>query len=171
MGFAETGVENIKNQMETYDNTRIYPIDERSTNYSAKVVGRNVEANDVQPDIEALRRIIPGDIFVKDSINGPGTTGDQDDECDNHIAIVASVPGDPYAITDPVDYMNQIILIEAEFNNRIQSVIKVLSLGDYNQSKIPLGLMIYSNFDTPQTGDMLDLKCQLWEIRRLKCTD
>ena len=160
-------MDDIKTQMETYDNNRIYPIDERSTNYSAKVVGRNVEANDVQPDIEALRRIIPGDIFVKDSINGPGTTGDQDDECDNHIAIVASVPGDPYAITDPADYMNQIILIEAEFNNRIQSVIKVLSLGDYNQSKVIGPLAIYSEFSLDKDAE-LALKCQLWAIRRLK---
>jgi hypothetical protein len=167
LGFAETGEDHIKIQMNTYDNTRVYPIDERSESYSAKVVGRIVENNQVQPDIEALRRIIPGDIFVKDSINGPGTTGDQDDECDNHIAIVASVPGDPYAVSDPVDYMNQIILIEAEFTNKIQSVIKVLSLGDYNQSKVIGPLAIYSEFSLDKDAE-LALKCQLWAIRRLK---
>jgi len=84
-----------------------------------------------------------------------------------HIAVVAYVPADAAELSVD-ELMNRIILIEAEYNNKIQSVIKVLSVGEYNMGKIPLGKQIYLNFITPKTGNEINLNCQSWAIRRLK---
>ncbi len=110
-----------------------------------------------------LEKIVPGDIWMKESSKSPGSWN-------AHIAVVAYVPQNALELSVS-DLMNQIILVEAEFTNKIQSVIKVLSVGDYNDSKIPLGLQIYPNFTTPETGDEIDLNCKSWAIRRLKWTE
>jgi len=85
----------------------------------------------------------------------------------NHIAIVASVPDDPENISDPQVFMDQIILIEGEFTNKIQSVIKKLSVGMYNNGTIPGETSIYSNYSIPK-NESVGLNCQSWAIRRLK---
>jgi len=120
--------------------------------------------------LDALRHIVPGDIWVKESSIVP----------DNgikraHIAIIAKVPDDPYSITDPLTFMNGMILIEAEYTNKVQSVIKKLSLGDYNRGDIQVGTEIYEKFTVldqkPDTVDILDpisLNCKSWAVRRLK---
>jgi hypothetical protein len=67
------------------------------------------------------------------------------------------------------------ILIEAEYVSKVQSVIKKLSVGDYNSGNIPVGRQIYDNYtvpdqdpSTPSTLDPISLRCQSWAIRRLK---
>jgi hypothetical protein len=81
---------------------------------------------------------------------------------------VASVPDDPENISDPQVFMDQIILIEGEFTNKIQSVIKKLSVGDYNRNNVGEAKQIYPIF-TLKTGTLLPngLNCQSWAIRRL----
>lgn len=129
---------------------------------------------------EALKRVlmkvIPGDIWMKDSSseNDVDANGNIDFQWNDHIAIVAYVP--PNAAELTVDeLMNQIILIEGEFTNKIQSVIKKLSVGDYNRGNIPVGREIYPNFtvpdqiqQTPAVLDPIDLNCASWAVRRLK---
>ena len=90
-----------------------------------------------------------------------------------HIAIVAQVPEYTEGMSVD-DYMNGIVLIEAEYTNKIQSVIRKLSVGDYNRGDIPVGRQIYNNFmvlDQIHITSVLDpisLNCQSWAIRRLK---
>ena len=83
-----------------------------------------------------------------------------------HIAIVAFVPNDP-AITDPLVFLDQMTLIEGEFTNKIQSVIKKLSAGDYNRGNVTGPIQFYPAFDLAQDVE-LGLNCQAWAIRRLK---
>lgn len=117
-----------------------------------------------------LLQIVPGDIWVKDSTSSPDPSGDNMRE---HIAIVAYVPPNAAELS-VTDLMDQIILIEGEYTNKIQSVIKKLSVGMYNGVGVPVGTQIYSNFvmsdadpDTPG-NQPLNLKCQSWAIRRLR---
>jgi hypothetical protein len=117
--------------------------------------------------LDALRRVVPGDIWVKKSPTSEYWKA--------HIAIIAKLPDDSYSITDPVIYMSQMILIEAEYVSKVQSVIKKLSVGDYNSGNIPVGRQIYDNYtvpdqdpSTPSTLDPISLRCQSWAIRRLK---
>lgn len=66
--------------------------------------------------------------------------------------------------------MDNITLIEAEYTNKIQSVIKILTVGmDYNDL-IPAGTIIYTNFIAPVVGTKqgITLNCESWAIRRLK---
>jgi hypothetical protein len=136
-----------------------------------------VESTEAPPSIEQLRKVVLGDMWVKDSrTDKPSDFTAPTDQAafspwrNNHIAIVASVPDDPENISDPQVFMDQIILIEGEFTNKIQSVIKKLSVGDYNRSEIPYNFPIYSNFSTPKQGEgaKIKLNCQSWAIRRLK---
>ncbi|MBU1081945.1 MAG: hypothetical protein KKB59_15790 [Spirochaetes bacterium] len=171
----DAGEANIYTVMDRYHlNTvpigyRVYPIAERSSTYGDTVVRRVVTPiGTAQPAIEELRRIVPGDIFVKDSTTLPEA------ETDDHIAIVAYVPPNACELS-ATDLMSQIILIEGEFTNKIQSVIKKLSVGMYNGVGIPVGTEIYTGFtvedqmpNTPQVPDPINLNCQSWAIRRLK---
>ena len=151
---------------------RQYPIDENDSALASTVATRIVtvfvnekatSSNAPMPSIEELRRIVPGDVFVKDSASLAET------KMNDHIAIVAYVPDDP-SITDPADFMSKIMLIEAEYTNKIQSVIKKLSVGMYNDNLVPKGTIIYSNFNAPIVGSAqgIPLNCQSWAIRRLK---
>jgi len=87
----------------------------------------------------------------------------------DHIAIVASVPenADKLSIAD---LMNGMVLIEAEYTNKIQSVIKKLSVGMYNNGLVPKDTPIYPSFAAPAIGSVpgIPLNCQSWAIRRLK---
>jgi len=83
-----------------------------------------------------------------------------------HIAVVAYVPPDAEELSVD-ELMNRIILIEAEYNNKIQSVIKVLSVGDCNRKEVSRPLPFYTNFSFGEEAT-LNLYCQSWAIRRLK---
>ncbi len=182
-GIMETGNTDYNTVLGTYTGNRNYPSDKGESNTSWPEVADNIIHTQAGYDEnnyrktkgsltveetallkERLSKIVPGDIFVKDS------TSDVDTKKRDHIAIVAYVPPNASELSAS-DLMNQIILVEAEYNNKIQSVIKVLSVGDYNNSKIPLGFQIYSNFTTPKTGNEIDLNCMSWAIRRLICTN
>jgi hypothetical protein len=110
--------------------------------------------------LERLKKVVPGDIWMKESKSFPG-------KWDGHIAIVASIPTDA-SITDPIAYMDQMILIEGEYTNKIQSVIKKLSVGDYNHDNLTEGKTIYPSFTLDKDQDEFSLNCKTWAIRRLK---
>jgi hypothetical protein len=141
---------------------------------SRDIINKNKEVTTTSTEIhrKQLLHVVPGDIWVKYKY----PVAEQDTlvsatppwrKSAAHIAVIAYVPPNASELSVS-ELMNQIILVEAEYNNKIQSVIKVLSLGDYNNSEIPLGFQIYSNFTTPKTGDKIDLNCKSWAIRRLK---
>jgi hypothetical protein len=110
--------------------------------------------------VEALRHIVPGDIWVKRS--------SADGSYSSHIAIVAYVPPNADMLSR-AELLDQIILIEGEISNKIQSVIKKLSMGMYDTKKIPNGIKFYDdNFTTPGGNEIIDLNCNSWAIRRLK---
>jgi hypothetical protein len=166
-GWAETTFSNIWAVLNSYGTLcRHYPSDQNEATYAPVEADTIISKQKDEPIgddfVSQLRLVVPGDIFVKESSlakdNGIKRA---------HIAVVAYVPPDASGLSVS-DLMNQIILVEAEYNNKIQSVIKVLSLGDYNESKIPLGFQIYQNFTTPKIGDKIDLNCESWAIRRLK---
>jgi hypothetical protein len=110
--------------------------------------------------LSRLEQIVPGDIWMKESTANPGAW-------DGHIAVVAYVPPNASELSVS-ELMNQIVLVEAEYNNKIQSVIKVLSIGDYNHNSFVNPVKIYSNPDLSFPKDGLDLHCKSWAIRRLK---
>jgi hypothetical protein len=119
--------------------------------------------------IKKLKLIMPGDIWVKDSIGDTNKDGSQNNEWDNHIAIVAEIPRTPSGFDTAEEYMNQIILIEGEFTSRIQSVIKFVRLSDYNTGTLPNnahGGFLYPGAEIPQNGIVLN--CQSWAIWRLQ---
>lgn len=76
--------------------------------------------------------------------------------------------------------LNNFILIEAEINFRIQSVIKILTLGNYNSNSYNYRILeeLYPGFDDyefdedPETYDIIDethiLNSTYWAVRRLK---
>jgi hypothetical protein len=64
--------------------------------------------------------------------------------------------------------MDQMILIEGEYTNKIQSVIKKLSVGDYNHDNLTEGKTIYPSFTLDKDQDEFSLNCKTWAIRRLK---
>jgi len=119
-----------------------------------------VASLDAQPSIEELRRVVPGDIWVKDSATV------QEEVTNDHIAIIAYVPPNAYEL-DAATLMEQIILIEGEYTNKIQSVIKKLSVGDYNQGNAIGPIQFYPAFSLAKDVE-LGLNCQSWAIRRLK---
>ena len=114
--------------------------------------------------LNALRQVVPGDIWLKYST----VAASQNGATPTHIAVVARVPDNPYSISDPITYMNQMILIEGEYTNKIQSVIKVLSVGDYNNGKLTGPRSIYGEQFALGSDESLDLNCQSWAIRRLR---
>jgi hypothetical protein len=176
-GILETGTKDYYAVLGQYHNTRAYPrpSDSVATNIlsgkSATATTINkvttwTKTNDPQPSIEDLRKVALGDIFVKQS-----NTSNQDD-FNAHIAIVMSLPNDDM-ITDSLIFMNKMVLIEAEFNSKIQSVIKQLTVGDYNNNEVLVGTKFYGGFivedQSSQLGNQgLLLNCQSWAIRRLK---
>ena len=107
-----------------------------------------------------LRKIIPGDIFVKESTKGVTEQHLQR----SHIAIIANVPYDKEENVTIDSFLNKIIIIEAEYGGSIQSVIKCLSLGDYNRSNVETPKQVYDNLkiysDQP-------LNTESWGVRRL----
>ncbi len=169
--YSTNGTNSIYDQQTSYENNRIYPIDERSTLYSSNIVSRicydiqngvAVQSSNPKPDISALKKIVPGDIFVKDSTN------DDDSEMANHIAMVASVPDNTENITDAEEYMEKIILIESTFGACIQSVIKLTSLADYNNNNFVTTKKIYPEYTIGANSPNFSFYCQAWAIRRLK---
>jgi hypothetical protein len=115
-----------------------------------------------QEHLRQLKLVVPGDIWVKaNTANGQKRA---------HIAVIAYVPPNIDTYVDPLALMNDIILIEGEYTNKIQSVIKKLSLGMYNFNLIPQDTPIYPGFDAPSVGanQGIPLNCYSWAIRRLK---
>ena len=113
--------------------------------------------------LSRLKQIVPGDIWVKDS------TTNADGLWDDHIAIVASVPENPEIIQDIYTYLKSIILIEAEYTNRIQSVVKFISMYNYDMNQLTVadhGGVLYDGVSIPPDGILL--RCNSWAIRRLK---
>ncbi len=174
-GWTETTFSNIWTVLNSYGTLcRHYPSDQNEASASYTPVEADTIVSKQKDDpigddfVSQLRLVVPGDIFVKESSlakdNGIKRA---------HIAVVAYVPPDASEL--PVsELMNQVILVEAEFNNKIQSVIKVLSLGDYNASEIPVGTSFYNGTfivkdQSTVAGDQgIDLNCESWAIRRLK---
>jgi hypothetical protein len=144
---------------------RQYPITEGESGTSDVIVNNEDKSADQNSAayVAKLRKLIPGDIFVKRRANTSSYSA--------HIAVVAYVPAKADELTGD-ELMNQIILVEAEFNNKIQSVIKVLSIGDYNNNNVTASKQIYDNFVlTPATLSGNKLNCQSWAVRRLKCKE
>ncbi len=179
-GFSEAGAENIWTVLNSYGVLhRHYPSDAGEAQSFPDEEANNVMHNRTQYDagnylktkgtltdsekislLERLRMVVPGDIWVKDTSS---TTDPNGGAMREHIAVIAFVPSDS-TITDLMVFINQMILIEGEFTNKIQSVIKKLSVGDYNQGNIPSGRSI--GYFT--TDGVVSLNCQSWAIRRLK---
>jgi len=153
----------------TWDTARQYPQDSTEVTEGVaayKIIDHAVNGAYAEDFLSRLRMVVPGDIWVKDS----ASESDISDEKKDHIAIVAWVPANATELSD-TDLMNQIVLIEGEFTNRIQSVIKKLSVGMYNGGEIPYSTEIYgATFITPAQGQgaKISLNCQSWAIRRLK---
>jgi hypothetical protein len=125
------------------------------------------------PSIAAMKKIVPGDIFVK---NGS-----------SHIAIIAEVPTseDYTAVTDSegnivendvnkLKILDKFVIIEAEFWGRIQSVIKQLTLKDYALNGLGadqgfVGTRFYHDaYTVPTTTTSLNLNCTDWKVYRLR---
>ncbi len=105
---------------------------------------------------------LSGDIWVKESTENVGLQR-------AHIAIIASVPEYTEGMT-VFDFMNQMVLIEAVYTNKIQSVIKKLSVGDYNHNNLTIDKAIYTdpNYLIIKDQNGFSLNCKSWSIRRLK---
>lgn len=103
-------------------------------------------------DDNKLLNIVPGDIFVKESINSNNRLKN------SHIAIVAYVPNDSYNCSK-TDLSKKILLIEAEYTGQIQSVIKCITLYDYQNN------LVKSDFYGITISR--ELNCKAWAIRRL----
>ncbi len=137
------------------------------------IINKNKEVTTTSTEIhrKQLLHIVPGDIWVKykypvaeqDTLVSAPTPWRKSAA---HIAVVAYVPPNASELS-VAELMNQIILIEAEYNNKIQSVIKVMSIGDYNQSEVVGPLTFYPSFSLGKDVE-LDLNCTSWAIRRLK---
>lgn len=164
-GSTHSGTDDIWVALKEYNegtNGRLFV---RTGDNAADVIAKNA-TDDANADyLEALRRVVPGDIWIKySSVSVP----QQSATTPSHIAIVAYVPSDP-SITDSTTFMSQMILIEGEYTNKIQSVIKKLSVGDYNNNNVTVDKIIYSGFKlTPLTLLPDGLRCRSWAIRRLK---
>jgi hypothetical protein len=142
------------------------------------IINKNKEVTTTSTEIhrKQLLHVVPGDIWVKYKY----PVAEQDTlvsatppwrKSAAHIAVVAYVPPDASELSVS-ELMNQIILVEAEYNNKIQSVIKVLSIGDYNNSNVTASKQIYDNFVlTPATLSGDKLNCKSWAVRRLKCKE
>jgi hypothetical protein len=183
--FMETGASGAGSsdpaavQTSTAAGERTYPVQEGDAGAAVPIVhnrsGYEVEAyrkttgelsdSEKVTLLDSLRRIVPGDIWVKDTSSTDDPNGDA---WKDHIAIVAKIPDNSYSINDPATYMDQMILIEGEYTSKIQSVIKKLSVGDYNAGKLVGPREIYGKLFEIGKEDSLDLKCQSWAIRRLK---
>jgi hypothetical protein len=173
-GWAETDYGNIWQVLNSYGTLhRHYPSDASDIAINAiysplegySIISKGIEKDEPTNAVHlaALRRVVIGDIWVKDTSSDADTTGDAQRD---HIAIVAYVPPNAYEL-DAATLMSQIILIEGEFTNKIQSVIKKLSVGDYNASNLLSSRSFYNDSVVfPKSG--LELNCQSWAIRRLK---
>jgi hypothetical protein len=175
-GIMDAGNTNYNTVLNGYSNNRNYPSNATESNgggwaYNADdILSKSNESITASTDehFEALQKVVPGDIWVKDSPNKPN--GDQDEWKHNHIAVVAYIPPNASELSVS-DLMNQIILVEAEYNNKIQSVIKVLSIGDYNHNNLTKDIEFYKGFSLSKDQASFSLNCQSWAIRRLKCED
>lgn len=139
---------------------------------SWNIINKNCTAAATAANLIELKKVVPGDIWIKYKV----AVNEQDQNINTipaHIAVVAYVPPDASELSVS-DLMNQIILVEAEYNNKIQSVIKVLSVGAYNASEISVGMSFYNGKfivvdQSPAAGNQgIDLHCDSWAIRRLK---
>ncbi|BDC93196.1 hypothetical protein [Treponema bryantii] len=167
--YATSGTNDIQTAMSKYNTKnsndtllRNYPSDSVEHNYNTgwpEVAVNIIEKKDINTSYKKIYNIVPGDIFVKDSLS------DSDERKREHIAIVAYVPND-LSSYDIEELLDEIILIEAEYTNCIQSVIKTISLGDYHFNNLPKGTKFYPGFEIKTNAQSLN--CQSWAIRRLK---
>jgi len=169
LGIMESEKTKYSSVLALFDNThyRRYPLSspegdtivQNMVGYDASTY---LKKDNRSPDEETLalallRTIVPGDIWVKQGLSVSSWS--------SHIAIVAQVPEYKDGMTAE-KYMEGLILIEGEFNDKMQSVIKKLSVADYNLSNLTSPRTIYPGIAFPQNG--LSLNCQSWAIRRLK---
>jgi len=113
--------------------------------------------------LESLRHVVPGDIWFKyRTVNATSQTG----ATPSHIAIVSKIPEYSSNMT-VMDFMNGMVLLEGEYNNKIQSVIKALSVGDYDHNNFTSVRVIYQGVTYLPDDPNIDLHCASWAIRRL----
>jgi hypothetical protein len=174
MEIAATDYKSVQNGYGVDDKKRNFV--RASGNYtinSWNIINKNHVDKETPANFHELQKVVPGDIWIKYKVN----VDQQDlnkDSIPAHIAIVAYVPSNASELSAN-ELMDQIILIEGEFTNKIQSVIKKLSVGDYDSSSLSVGTFIYDNYtvidqniSTPNVLDPIDLNCTSWAIRRLK---
>ncbi|MCK9169816.1 MAG: hypothetical protein M0P01_05325 [Treponema sp.] len=131
---------------------------------SWNIINKNRTDAATAENLIELKKVVPGDIWVKYKV-AVNVQDTNKDTIPAHIAIVAYVPPNASELSAS-ELMNQIILVEAEYNNKIKTVIKVLSIGDYNNNHLVSSREIYPGISFMKGS--LDLHCDSWAIRRLK---
>ncbi len=119
-----------------------------------------------EENFNELKKIVPGDIFSE-----YGCVKAQQETSDNgpkHIAIIASIPENLDEYKSIEDLMNNIVLIESTFTNKIQSVIKVQTLYDYYMKHNESEKTFYNQKLTFNTREYT-INCGSFAVRRLFC--
>ncbi len=143
------------NKYRTYPRDNEEAVTNSKNQFAVSIVSANSKNYSFSNDeIEKLKKIVPGDIFVKGNIN----------DKNSHIAIVSDIPEDLESLNE-YEILKSIKLIESTCTNIIQSVVKIFTLADYNFQAIQEDKNIYDGI-TFKAGN-LAMDTNSWAIRRL----